>query len=333
MKSLSMNQPLTVPTSSLESYLQGFNWVMQPWPAKPLEPDETLQWWRKLVAASEPDEWFTELQQQLPQLLLPQVKGISQSDTYKAAILRGEPIESTQLKSIQPWERPQELELEIAEHPCVAVPVLRTPSWVDFQRLVRALAHRCEPVVLADGVHAQAISGLIHWDLIRQFGPKARAKLILLHEAPYGSVPAQQLPWDLSDAEWCRRSGHLRLEHELTHLATKRVLGEMRINLLDELIADFMGMLKAMGCYSAEVFGRCLGVDPIDGPQPNGRWMTYVAQLDPGEAQQVVALTMQRSIELEQIAQDLDPQAINQPLVLLSWLCRQKLNKPIETPN
>jgi hypothetical protein len=31
----------------------------------------------------------------------------------------------------------------------------------------------------------------------------------------------------------------------------------MRTNLLDELIADAMGMLMAMGCYCAEVLVRC----------------------------------------------------------------------------
>jgi hypothetical protein len=321
------------PSPALESYLQGFQPVLEPWPTQPLEPDPTLEWWRDLLATSGPDAWFTELQQQLPQLLLPQVHGVSQSDAYKAAVLRGEPIKAELLMSSLPWELPQELEMGIAEHPCGAMPVLRTTSWADFQRLVRALAHRCEPVPLADGVHAQAISGLIHWGLIRRFGRQARAKLIVLHEAPYGSVPAHQLPWDLSEAAWCKRSGDLRLEHELTHMATKRVLGQMRINLLDELIADAMGMLKAMGRYSAEVFGRCLGVDPSDSPQPNGRWTSYVGELNPEEAQQALTLTMQRANELEKIIQDLEPQTLQQPLALLSWLCQQQLNKPIETPN
>ena len=123
------------------------------------------------------------------------------------------------------------------------MPVLLTPSAHDFALLVRALAHRAEPVPLADGVHAQAISGLIHWGLIERYGRQSRAQLIVLHEAPYGSVAAEQVPGHWDHPAWLKASSNLRLEHELTHLATKRLLGEMRRNLLDELIADCMGMV------------------------------------------------------------------------------------------
>jgi hypothetical protein len=232
----------------LQDYLKGFQRAEHPWPALPLQSDPTLEWWRDLLANRQPGGLLVQLQQQLPQLLLQQVPGVSQSEYYKALVLRGERIEPDQLIRSPSWDCPQQLQLSIAEHSCGAVPVLRTPSWTDFRRLVCALAHRCEPIPLADSVHAQAISGLIHWGLIRRFGHQARAQLIVLHEAPYGSVPAAELPWDLSEEEWCRRSGDLRLEHELTHIATQRVLGEMRLNLLDELIADAMGMLMAMGC-------------------------------------------------------------------------------------
>lgn len=43
----------------------------------------------------------------------------------------------------------------------------------------------------------------------------------------------------------------LCLEHELTHLTTKRLLGEMRLNHLDELIAECMGMVAALGKFNA----------------------------------------------------------------------------------
>ena len=121
---------------------------------------------------------------------------------------------------------------------------------------------------MADGVHAQTISGLIHWGLINQFGRQSRARLIVLHQAPYGSVAARELPaqlGELGEEAWLAASSKLRLEHELTHLATQRLLGEMRLNLLDELIADCMGMVAALGCFNAgkrsggvmKASGRC----------------------------------------------------------------------------
>jgi len=48
----------------------------------------------------------------------------------------------------------------------------------------------------------------------------------------------------------------------------------MRLNLLDELIADAMGQLIALGGFSSVVFERCL----------QQRWKTYVVELGPEEA-------------------------------------------------
>jgi hypothetical protein len=154
------------------------------------------------------------------------------------------------------------------------MPVLSTPKWSDFCLLVNALAHRCEPDPLAQGVHAHAVGGLIHWGLIRRYGPKSRARFILLHKGPYGSVGASEVPGYPDAASWQMASTALRLEHELTHLATKRLLGEMRLNLLDELIADCMGMVAALGQFDAQLFGRCLGLDPHGDPLAGGRWCT-----------------------------------------------------------
>jgi hypothetical protein len=210
------------------------------------------------------------------------------------------------------------------------MPVLETPSRLDFLRMVRALAHRGEPMPMADGVHAQAISGLIHWGLINQFGRQSRARLIVLHQAPYGSVAAGELPaqlGELGEEAWLAASSKLRLEHELTHLATKRLLGEMRVNLLDELIADCMGMVAALGCFSAELFGYCLG-----STKPGGRWSTYTVGLNAAESQQAVEFVMARAQELEQ-------QLMGHPALLdsthamrrLQWLTRQQLDQAIHT--
>jgi hypothetical protein len=171
----------------------------------------------------------------------------------------------------------------------MAMPVLTTPDRHDFLWISRALAHRAEPVPIEDGVHAQAINGLIHWGLIRSLDKQARASLILLHEAPYGSVPAASLPISLDEWGWIQASSALRLEHEITHLATKQCLGEMRLNLLDEPIADAMGQLIALGGFSAEMFKRCL----------QQRWKAYVAELKPEEAQLALELLWARACELE----------------------------------
>lgn len=273
------------------------------------------------------------LERAMPQLRLPQVPDVSSSDLYKASVLRGEVQEATALIAVGPppqWDQADQLRLWIAPHPCGAMPVLITPSAHDFAQLVRALAHRAEPVALADGVHAKAISGLIHWGLIERFGRQGRAQLILLHEAPYGSVAADQVPGHLDDQAWLEASSTLRLEHELTHLATKRLLGEMRLNLLDELIADCMGMVAALGQFRSELFGRCLGVEADNQPRPNGRWLSYTQDLQTPDAHAAVHLALARSRELETVL-NAHPQLLRpeQAMQRLHWLCQQRLDQPI----
>ena len=320
---------------SLAAYCQGFQRATEPWPQLPLADETTTSWWQQLIADApsgvlQGELLVESLRATLPQLRLPQVAGISCSELYRRLVLRGEEGTSAALQAVGPepvWHQIGSLRLSLAPHLCGAMPVLLTPNGPDFCLLVRALAHRSEPVALAHGVHAQAVSGLIHWGLIRRFGPKSRAQLILLHEAPYGSVAAQHVPRLPSHESWLEASTVLRLEHELTHLATKRLLGEMRLNLLDELVVDCMGMVAALGLYDAQLFGRCLGLDPNGAPLPDGRWRTYVAELDAGDAHQALRLVMERARELEALLQA-DPILLRpeSAMARLQWLCQQRLD-------
>jgi len=323
--------------TDLITYCQGFARSSEDWPPLPLMDPPELAWWQELGTSSaygvgQGLPLLRTLETALPQLLLPQVDGIGSSEFYKMLVLRGEASLGRNLSAARPevcWHEAETLTFWIARHPCGAMPVLQTPNWHDFSQLVRALAHRGEPVALADGVHAQAISGLIHWGLIHRFGRQSRSQLIVLHQAPYGSVPAEHVPGGLDDYEWLAVSTSLRLEHELTHLATKRLLGEMRLNLLDELIADCMGMIAALGFFSAELFGRCLGIDADD-----GRWISYTGELSEPEAHRALALVMARSLELEHRLTE-QPQLLRPECSMqrLQWLCRQRLDQPISAPS
>ena len=331
-------QVAALPQLSLDAYCQGFQRVSQPRPQLPLADDTSTSWWRQLIADGysgvlQGEPLVKSLQAALPQLRLPQVTGISCSDLYRRLVLRGEEGTSAALQAVGPepvWQQIESMRLSLAPHPCGAMPVLLTPNESDFCLLVRALAHRCEPVALAHGVHAQAVSGLIHWGLIRHFGPSSRAQLILLHEAPYGSVAAHHVPGLPSHESWLEASTALRLEHELTHLATKRLLGEMRLNLLDELVADCMGMVAALGLFDADLFARCLGLDPNGAPFPYGRWRTYVAELDAGDAHHALRLVMERARELQGLLQA-HPDLLRPESAMerLRWLCQQRLDRAI----
>ncbi|MEM6455579.1 MAG: hypothetical protein AAF772_10825 [Acidobacteriota bacterium] len=96
------------------------------------------------------------------------------------------------------------------------------------------------------------------WRCIRAARPLFQDRLILLSDGPYSGVPAADL--GLDDATWRRDALVLRREHECVHYLTRRVFGVMRNNLLDELIADYAGIVAARGRYRADWFLRFLGL-------------------------------------------------------------------------
>jgi hypothetical protein len=292
-----------IPSQDLSDYFKGFDHQGVVWPTEALDDTPDVAWWRSFLTGGLHEKgWFESLITHVPQLGLPQESGISKSDHYRSAVLRGEPLAQRAVK----LARPEALELYIAEHWAGSIPVIHTPHRADFEWLLRALAYRCEPLEIPNGVHAQAISGLIHWGLIRELGSKARARLILLHSSPYGSVSESWVPNQPSREEWIRASNILRLEHELTHLATKRILGEARQNLLDELIADAMGMISALGFFSADLFMRCLGIHESESVPKNSRASSYTSSLSVKEKE-----------------------APGDSMSMLSWLTQQRLDVPL----
>ena len=54
----------------------------------------------------------------------------------------------------------------------------------------------------------------------------------------------------------------------------------LRLNLLDELVADCMGMVAALGHFDADLIDRCLVIDTDNANQPiaNGHWLSYTRE-------------------------------------------------------
>ena len=129
-------------------------------------------------------------------------------------------------------------------------------------------------------------------------------KIVLLQKSPYGSVPASQVLDGLSGAQWLERSSVLRLEHEMTHYATNRMLGSFRLNIHDELLADFMGISAALGSFSSALFFAAMGVE--DDICPEGcRYRHYTQELDEEALAQVLALSRLAADNLERLSTQL----------------------------
>jgi hypothetical protein len=261
-------------------------------PDLPLADETHLEAWREYVADAEVRGVLDALRDRLVQLRFPIAAGVSQSTEYLAATRRGElPSDGAGLE----LERPEQLRLSIHETPAGSIPVLVVPSRADFERLVQAFVHRNEPKPVPPSMGACIVSGLNNWSRVAAYrrrwegegGDPAswqaefqrliphkdryQDRFIVLSTGYYSAVEPEAL--GLSPDEWLEKSLVIRRDHECTHYFTLRVLGAMRNNLLDELIADYVGLVAAFGAYSPRAAMLFLGVGA--GERESGRIHNY----------------------------------------------------------
>ena len=312
----------------LQDYCKPFSKADAIWPVLPLSPDAIELWWRQWLLATAKGNQWQALRSELPQLLVTPQPLARLSDRYQRLVLRGESPQPKDLEVAPRLKDPKGFSITVANHPCGAMPVLTVSHHDDFVLIMRCLAHRCEHVPVQGTVHAQAIAGLIHWGLIRELGAKERCQILILHRAPYSSLCASSVPGSPSLDQWIKQSQIWRLEHELTHIACRKLVGEMRINLFDELLADAIGMKTALGHFQAELFRQGLGLN-LDGTlQDDARAHIYVQQLDPNDQVAACQMVLARANELEYL---LDTKQLpSNSIKLLKALTRSTLDQPIK---
>ena len=88
-------------------------------------------------------------------------------------------------------------------------------------------------------------------------------RFIIASTTPYSAVPADRL--GLDPETWERLSLAIRMEHESMHYFMRRVFGSMKNRLLDELIADYAGIVQASGRFRADWALTFLGLDGVSG--------------------------------------------------------------------
>jgi hypothetical protein len=192
--------------------------------------------------------------------------------------------------------------LRVFLHPTAGgqVPVVVAAVREDFETLVRAIVHRNEPEPVPPSMGACMIVGYNNWerldrlraafqaehpeDLDGQLWAEAFREIVPRHElyqdrfmilssGPYSSVPAEAL--GLDDEDWRAKSLRLRLEHECTHYVMRQAWGTMRKSLLDELVADYMGLVEAFGAFRADHFLRFMGLEEHPRFRAGGRLANY----------------------------------------------------------
>lgn len=266
-----------------------------------LAPEAHVSAWEEYAIAARTVGTFEALKQRLVQLQFPIESGISQTKPYIYATRKGVPIDRIAEATGLVLKQPEKLQLMIHQSLAGAIPVLLTENREDFVTLVQALTMRNEPLPVPASMGACMVAGFNNWDRVRQYRRHWEAqnptncsdswaeefgrlipqkelyqdRFIILSDGFYSNVSATDL--GLSEPEWRRLSLKIRLEHECTHYFTRRLLNSMRNNLLDELIADYRGIVAATGYYRADWFLHFLGLESPN-YREGGRLQNYRGQ-------------------------------------------------------
>ena len=297
-------------------------------PNLPLASEPFADTWAEYATEAENCGVWRSLQKRLVQLHFPIEPGISSSDPYRAATLKGKPIEEIPEATGLQLKTPKSLRLIL--HPTQAgeIPLIVVPQRKDFVTLLCALVGKNEPLDIPDYLGAMMVSGLNNWDRIESLKHEwekenpvdftgllwaaefqriikkkelYQDRFIILSAIPYSGVSADEM--ELPEDEWLKLSLIIRQEHECTHYFTKRVLGSMQNRLMDELMADYIGIRAALGYFRADWFLRFMGLEKFSEYLPGSRIEHYCndANLSPGAFKGLQAITIKAAQNLEQI--------------------------------
>lgn len=270
-------------------------------PAFPLADEPHIERWRLYADDAGRDGAFAALRRRFVQLRVPVAAGISADDAYRAATRKGRSEDAD--RRFAPGlelDDPGGLQFELVPTIAGSVPVLTPATRADFERLVQAFTERNEPAPVPPAMGACIVTGLNNWDRIaayRERWARGRAggddeaawseefarlvpqkamyqdRFVILSRGPYSKIAAAEAGFD--EPDWLARSLIIRREHELTHYFTYRVFGLLRSHASDELIADFVGLVRAFGAYRGDLARRFLGLEAFPSFRPGGRLEGY----------------------------------------------------------
>jgi hypothetical protein len=271
-------------------------------PPLPLADEPHVEAWRRYAEAARGVGAWEALRRVFPQLRFPIRPGISAETEYRAATLKGKA--AADAEGGLRLEDPGALELAIHDTLAGAVPVIVAGTRADFENLVRAFCSRNEPKPVPPSMGACHVAGLNNWDRIaayrrswaerdavhrddpdawqeefRRLVPRKHLyqdRFVILSRGPYSNVSAADA--GLPEGEWRERSLVLRREHECTHHFTLRVFGRLANNVLEELLADFVGLLRAFGAYRPGLAARFLGLEDFPNYREGGRLQNYLGE-------------------------------------------------------
>ncbi len=255
----------------------------------PLPEEPQTEFYRLLPARGQ--DLYQQLVKAFPQLAFQPTEGLSATSAWTLAVRRGR----LPLIFACSLETPEELELRLVTTPAGSLPALVAGCRQDFSRLLQLLAHRGEPVDIPRAQGASLVQGLVNWERFRVLKERWQAehgtqswdqawpelsrqkelyqdRLVVAWRGPYSGVT--RVP-GLSSAAWEETSLTIRLAHEATHYLTLRLFGQLGHSVLEELVADWVGMSLALGSYRPDLANQFMGVEQAPRVRSDGRLHQY----------------------------------------------------------
>lgn len=270
----------------------------------PLPAEPYLEAWEQCACLVPSQGTLAALKTCLVQLHFPIGQGMSRTAAYQSVTQKGVPPETLAEASGLLLRDPAGLQLCLYPSLAGTIPLIIAPQRDDFVSLVRALVKRNEPEEIPDSMGACIVAGYNNWGRIRELRCRWEAEqatlpseaewtlefmwhivphpqlyqdtFIILSDGPYSNTAGEDL--GVTAAAWRDISFSIRREHECTHYFTRRLFASMRNNLLDELIADYRGIVMAHGRYQAHWFLRFMGLESYPHYRPGGRLENYRGQ-------------------------------------------------------
>lgn len=263
----------------------------------PLPDEPFCATWQAYLDESSEKGLYPVLRQHLVQLQFPVREGMSQVEAYRKTTRQGFLAEGKEAIGLE-LQCPEKLKLYFYQTLAGRLPVLYTEFRSDFELLVQVFSARNEPVLVPLSLGAYLIKGYNNWDRVSEVrrqqaieslipnlvaAPNDKYRscqkeyqdcFMILSAGEYSGVTAEKMGFSTKD--WRRLSLIIRQEHEATHYFTKRVLGFMRNHIIDELIADFMGIVMARGEYDPTWQLIFLGLEDYPRYRKGARLENYV---------------------------------------------------------
>ncbi|KRD12420.1 hypothetical protein ASE21_00470 [Flavobacterium sp. Root901] len=276
--------------------------------------DPQIEFWEEsLMNLSDEKDIFNMLKEFYPQLNFLIEKEIDKLELYNNVVLRGK-TNDIKLSAYLKLEDAKNISIEIHESAAGRIPVLVVPNKEDFVKILQSLVHKNNPVPIPSSMGAVLLNGLNNWKRLNSikknwqqnnpFGdwnaefsnnimPNKslyKDKLIILSTKPYSNVSAGQL--GLEEDLWISYSISIRKEHEFTHLYTLKKFGQATNNLHDELIADYIGIIKTIWNYDKVWMLTFMGLENYPHYRQGARLENYVkeAKLSPDDFTQLITI-------------------------------------------